>query len=155
MVFMPFCNTKPNGEWRYFKAKTCVSHGFAGSGTLGNTCTLSSHCQLHSDLQPTEGSAERIQQSHDCGQCFSELIPPGRVPSRELQCMGALAHKFLLSTFCQQVNGRGVWLQIKLWANEITELEDNNCSGVRGLICVTKGRRHGSPTKGSAKADCK
>lgn len=35
----------------------------------------------------------------------------------------------------------------------MTELEDNNCSGVRGLICVTKGCRHVSPTRGSAKAD--
>lgn len=57
--------------------------------------------------------------------------------------------------FLSVVNGSIAWLQIQVGASEMTELEDNNCSGVRGLICVTKGRMHVSPTRGSAKADCK
>lgn len=93
----------------------------------------SSHCQLHTDLQPTEESTQygkamtagsvspslsvqprykKLLQKHLAPPEHSQVQSPGRVTSKKLQCTGALAHKLLLSTFCQCLNGRRVWLQI-------------------------------------------
>lgn len=88
MVFMPFCNTKPEEEWRCFKPKTCVPPAFAGSGTLGSTGTLSCHFQLHVGLQSTEGSTERVWQSYSWWAVFLQGSQPG--PRTGKSCISIL-----------------------------------------------------------------
>ena len=75
-MFIASCNTKPEEDRRCFKLKTCVSLAFAGSGTLGNTCMLPSHFQLHIELQSTEGSPERIWQSYNWWAVFLQGPQP-------------------------------------------------------------------------------